>query len=134
MIPPASRSSPLPMTRTPRPSATSSRMKASNSAVSSTRLPPSHKGVAQHLPERTAGDLVPELDQPGDLVVGEALLAVADELTLSAALVRDDHRLEQLLAFDRAGHPDDDDLAYLRINGQDVLDLDRVDLVVHHIA
>src|SRR5215216_5593185 len=72
------------------------------------------EAVPTDLSGRGPGQVVAKLDQARDLVVGDAVLAVADDLYGGAALA-DDHQTPNELVPVRARRARDDDVRDLRV-------------------
>ena len=105
-------------------------MKASSSAL--TLIPNSYtRYLRRTLPEHAGSR--PGTRPGGEPCIGEPLAAEADQLALAAAVLAHDDGLDQLLALDAARSADDHDVAHARVDGEHVLDLDRVDLVAAHV-
>src|SRR4051794_25214464 len=89
--------------------------------------------LAKDIAGGARGYLFPELDHLRDLVVREPLTGEADQLPLLTGAVRHHDGLDHVLALDTGLDAHDHDLADLGMDGEHVLNLDRVDLVASDV-
>src|SRR4051812_36039482 len=125
--------SPTELARSPRPARPGPSSSATGAPGSLRRGPLLDEVLPEDLAERALRDLLTELDDLGNLVVGHALLTERDDLALLAAVDGDDRRLDDLLALHLPLHAHHHRLADLGMRLEDVLHLHRVDLVARDL-